>query len=94
MNRFWSIVLGVAVVGSLVADLVRPTREVRYLWDYTFFFAAYGFLGCALIVYASKAAGKYWLQRRENYYEPHRAPAEVGQEGPESDALAGDETDA
>lgn len=81
MNRFWSVVLAVAVVGSLAADLLKPSKEIGHVWDYTFFFAAFGFVGCAVIVYLSKWVGRYWLQRPEGYYEPFRAPAEVGEAG-------------
>ena len=33
------------------------------------FWALFGFLGCALIILVSKAIGKYFLQRREDYYD-------------------------
>lgn len=35
------------------------------------FWAAFGFAGCVLIIVVSKAAGKLWLQRKEDYYERH-----------------------
>ncbi len=33
------------------------------------FFALLGFLGCVAIILVSKWLGRYWLQRREDYYE-------------------------
>lgn len=33
------------------------------------FFAAYGFLSCAVIIAVSKLIGKFWLQKGEDYYD-------------------------
>lgn len=30
----------------------------------------YGFAGCVLLVIFSKALGRFWLQRKEDYYKP------------------------
>jgi hypothetical protein len=79
MSRFWSILLGLTLVGSLVMNFVGPAKEAKYIWDTKTFFGIYGFFGCIVIIFVSKAIGKYWLQRSEDYYEPHRAPREVGE---------------
>lgn len=81
MNRLWSTLLGIVLVGSLVMNFVGPAKEVKNIWDLKTFFAFYGFVGCVVIIYVSKWIGKYWLQRPEDYYEPFRAPAEVGEAG-------------
>lgn len=78
MNRFWSIFLGLLLVGSLAMNFVGPAKEAKYIWDIKTFFGVYGFVGCIVIIFVSKAIGKYWLQRPEDYYEPFRAPREVG----------------
>jgi hypothetical protein len=79
MSRLWSILLGLTLVGSLVMNFVGPAKEAKYIWDTKTFFGIYGFFGCIVIIFVSKAIGKYWLQRPEDYYEPHRAPREVGE---------------
>ncbi len=33
------------------------------------FFAAFGLLGCLLIIGFAKLIGRFWLQRREEYYD-------------------------
>lgn len=85
MSRTWQIILGIILAGAVAMSFVGPSKESTYIWDTKTFFAVYGFVGCVVIIYASKAAGKYWLQRNPDYYEPYRAPAEVG------DAAASDE---
>jgi uncharacterized membrane protein len=81
MSRTWSIVLGVVLVASVAMSFVGPSKEAEHIWDVKAFFAVYGFVGCVVIIYVSKAVGKYWLQRPDAYYEPYRAPAEVGEAG-------------
>lgn len=74
MSRFWKIVLGVALAASLAADFLGPEKEAYAVWDYKLFFAAYGFVGCVVIIFVSKAIGKYWVQKEEDYFDRHRAP--------------------
>jgi hypothetical protein len=78
MSPFWKAVLGLVLVGSVAMSFFGPSKESSYLWDLPAFFAVYGFAGCVVIIYLSKAIGKYWLQRPDEYYDPYRAPAEVG----------------
>lgn len=33
------------------------------------FFALLGFIGCVILVVVSKWLGKYWLQRKKDYYD-------------------------
>lgn len=68
------LVGGAAVVlMSLVLEVAVPAghgsgwREV-WFQRVPAFYAALGFAGCWLIVKVSKALGKVWLQRPENYY--------------------------
>ena len=89
MSRFRALLLGLALVGSVVLGFFGPAKEPHHIWDYKGFFALYGFVGCALIVFASKALGKHILQRGEDYYGPAGAPPG---EAPEADeARAGGE---
>jgi hypothetical protein len=81
MSRTWSIALTVALVISVVMSFVGPSKEAKFLWDVKAFFAVYGFVGCVAIIFVSKWLGRYWLQRSEDYYDPHQAPAEAGDAG-------------
>jgi type VI protein secretion system component VasK len=85
MSRRWWAVLVVALVGSLALGFVGPWKETEHVWDLRGFFAAYGFVGGVGIVFVSTWLARPWLQRSENYYEPHRAPAEAGDAGEKAD---------
>jgi len=81
MSRFWFTVLAVTLVTSVVMSFVGPSKEAKFLWDVKAFFAVYGFVGCVAIIFVSKWLGRFWLQRSEDYYDPHQTPAEVGDAG-------------
>jgi hypothetical protein len=78
MNRIWSSLLAVVLVGSLAMNFIGPEKEMKHIWDVKTFFAVFGFFGYIVIVYAAKGLGKM-IQRPESYYEPHLAPAEAGE---------------
>jgi hypothetical protein len=49
---------------------------VYFFWEglpflLPFFSALYGFIGCIVIIIGSKALGRFWLQKDEDYYEKH-----------------------
>jgi O-antigen/teichoic acid export membrane protein len=73
MERKWGkrVFWGCAI-GSLLAGGVIPMASVSpgpFFWQrLPFFSAAYGFVGCIVIIVASKALGHHWLQKREDYY--------------------------
>ncbi len=56
------------IAGFLVQAYTHP--KVHFFWEnLPFFSALYGFIGCILIIFGSKALGHYWLQKKEDYYE-------------------------
>lgn len=56
------------LVLSIAADfLVRKEGDGPW-WTHRGFFAWFGFVGCAVIVLASKLLGRWWLERPEDYY--------------------------
>ena len=62
------MILALLTLASLIAQFVGeeghgPFAHVPAFW------ALFGFLGCALLILVSKAIGKYFLQRREDYYD-------------------------
>jgi hypothetical protein len=70
MKRHHWISLIALLSGTLILDRLGPAPAHPHAWDaLPLFYAAYGFLGCVLIIGISKALGKTWLQRREDYYD-------------------------
>lgn len=62
-----SLILSI-VAGILVQTFLHPHA---YFWweEIPVFSAVYGFIGCIVIIVASKAIGHFWLQKEEDYYE-------------------------
>lgn len=53
----------------LVMDFIID-RHASFGWDGTpGFFALYALLSCAVIVAVAKVLGKFWLKKREDYYD-------------------------
>jgi hypothetical protein len=70
VSRGWWIG-GALALGSVLLDLAtgHPAHGASWWHRTPGFDLVYGLLGCAVIVVASKALGKAWLQRDERYYE-------------------------
>jgi len=61
-------------IGVLAGFLVHYFHLVHphFVWEeLPVFSAIYGFVGCVVIIVASKALGHHWLQKDEDYYEKH-----------------------
>ncbi len=71
MKRWHWIVIGVLVLGSLVAEQFAHHEHHYWFTDIPGFFVIYGFIGCVAIIYLSKWYGKYGVQRPEDYYTRH-----------------------
>jgi len=70
-----ALIAGVIVIVATVALelLSGHGAHAEFWWHRTpGFDALYGFIGCVVIVLASKALGKRWIQRDEDYYERRR----------------------
>jgi hypothetical protein len=65
-TRWFLIVI---LIGLVLIDPLMEKHPAFAVEKIPAFYAAYGFLGCALIVAVSKIIGKIWLQRREDYYD-------------------------
>lgn len=66
------LVLSVALLFSLAAEMFVPEHEVIYgVEGKKFFFAGYGFISCFAIIIFSKIVGVF-LKRKENYYREIR----------------------
>jgi len=63
--------LAVSIVAGVLASYFH-LLEHHFVWEeLPVFSAIYGFIGCVVIIIASKALGHYWLQKEEDYYEKH-----------------------
>jgi hypothetical protein len=65
---------GLALIAAMavVAGFFIPTGkgEHEFWWSHLgIFFALLGFIGCVAIIYIAKWLGRYWLQRKEDYYD-------------------------
>ncbi|RPJ04725.1 MAG: hypothetical protein EHM36_09445 [Deltaproteobacteria bacterium] len=64
---FWGFALGSLMAGGMIH--MTFTSHAPFVWQrLPFFSAAYGFVGCIVIIVVSKALGHHWLQKREDYY--------------------------
>jgi len=76
MERKWGkrVFWGCALVSLLAGGIIHMTSTYHgpFFWyRLPFFSAVYGFVGCIVIIVASKALGHHWLQKREDYYDQH-----------------------
>lgn len=72
MKRWHWIALSVLTIISIVVELtmVWGTEHVTHWWNVVpLFYIILGFIGCVVIVFFSKALGKMFLQKKEDYYD-------------------------
>lgn len=81
MSRPWAILLGLVLAVAVALNFFGPSYPAEKIWEIRGFFVVYGFVGCVVIIYVSKAVGKHWLLTDRSYYDPHHAPEEVGEAG-------------
>jgi Zn-dependent protease with chaperone function len=70
-KRIW---LTLAVMGAIAIALgfiFPPDGHGPEFWfsHFSVFFAFLGFFGCVAMIYVAKWLGRYWLQRKEDYYD-------------------------
>lgn len=63
------VVLALLVVADAVPALVHKEHAHTAVERLPGFWAAFGFLGCVLIILASKAFGHAGIMKREDYYD-------------------------
>jgi hypothetical protein len=71
-SRWWKMSFVVALIVLLVIELASVGLEGLGAFigiPVPGFFAVLGFVGCVAIILISKWLGRYWLQRREDYYD-------------------------
>lgn len=73
MRTYHWILLIILTLGTLLLSHFGRGPSHPHAWDrIPLFYAAFGFVGCILIIFVSKALGKAFLQKKEDYYERHR----------------------
>lgn len=71
MKRWHWLALGAVVLLSVALDLLTPhdPKHAQSWWkNLPAFYAFFGFIGCVATVFFSRALGKLFLQRKEEYY--------------------------
>lgn len=64
----FAVIMALSVAAEFILGAYHP--EPGEWWtQIPAFYAIYGFVGCGLITVISKALGKGWLQRKEDYYD-------------------------
>ena len=63
------ICIFVSVLAGILAQLYLHMHLFFWWEEIPIFSAVYGFVGCVVIIVASKALGHRWLQKEEDYYE-------------------------
>ena len=62
--------IGLYLVLVLALGLIAQPQRVDHFWEkLPIFEAVFGFLGCLLIIFVSKALGHLFLQKKEDYYD-------------------------
>ena len=71
MKRWVIAALVVLTAGTLLAGFLHhPEHGHGHWWDsIPGFFIVFGFAGCALLIFLSKALGKAFLNKNEDYYD-------------------------
>jgi hypothetical protein len=54
----------------LALSLFTPVDEVHFFWEkLPIFNILFGFVGCIVLIFGSKALGKLFIRKGEDYYE-------------------------
>jgi hypothetical protein len=83
--KYWRILFGLALVGSLVLGVLGDTDPV-YIWDFALFFALFGLLGCLFLSYLAKGLVSPMLDRPEDFYAPEDAENDWSTQSPAAEA--------
>jgi len=71
--RFLFVLLYISIFVVIMAGILAMLflhLHPHFWWEeIPVFSAVYGFVGCVVIIVASKALGHRWLQKEEDYYE-------------------------
>jgi hypothetical protein len=64
------VIYAVILAAVLLLGFVVHPERTDHLWEHIpIWEAAFGFLGCLLIIFVSKALGHLFIQKKEDYYD-------------------------
>ncbi len=70
LPRYMKYTIGLVLMMVLALGAVAQPQQVAHFWEkLPIFEAVFGFLGCLLIIFVSKALGHFFLQKKEDYYD-------------------------
>ena len=70
MKTWHWISLGILTLLSIIIEFFFISNHDEHWWSSVpIFYIIFGFVGCAVIIIVSKAIGKIFLLREENYYD-------------------------
>ena len=61
--------IGLYLVLVLALGFLAPQEADGFWGTFPIFEAVFGFFGCLVIIFVSKALGHFFLQKREDYYD-------------------------
>jgi hypothetical protein len=68
--RVFKFVFFGGLILTCILGFVFPNPHPHFWWEYVpVYDALFGFLGCLLIILLAKTLGRFWLQKREDYYD-------------------------
>jgi len=54
----------------IAVDFIMPRHHAPFFWDeIPGFSSVFGLAACVLIIAVSKVLGKFWLHKKEDYYD-------------------------
>ena len=67
----WHWISLITLIGITLAAQIFATHEKDEHWYNIIpaFWSVFGFVGCLLIIAVAKGLGKFFLQRKEDYYD-------------------------
>lgn len=71
LKLIWWILALMGVIAVAIGFLI-PSGEGEHGLSWTHFngfYALLGFIGCVGMIYIAKWLGRYWLQKKEDYYD-------------------------
>ena len=69
-SKLLRIFMYIALFIVVVIDFFIERQHIEFFWDMVPGFSAfYGFISCAVIIVVSKAVGRAWLMKKEDYYD-------------------------
>ncbi|OLC35225.1 MAG: hypothetical protein AUG08_16065 [Acidobacteria bacterium 13_1_20CM_2_55_15] len=70
IKRLFYAGLALVALAEIVLPLIFRSSESHFSFeDFPAWGSIYGFASCVAIIVVSKVIGKFWLMRREDYYD-------------------------